>query len=184
MMRRLTLRILVALLTFAIGVAAASVWMVSRIAESEEPPCRSCSEIYTSSEISTVTFRELSANPGEFRGKLVRVEAIFHHDSGAISLRGERWAGPGAMYAGVAESRGACPGAWKALTVYSGYRTWYDSEADVVVVGRLERIDGEGDFYAGREGFNILCLERVEPIGSGIRQRVYYAIGRLAGAIY
>ena len=68
--------------------------------------------------------------------------------------------------------------------MYSGYQAWYDSDAEVAAVGRFERIEGEHNLNRGYDGFNILCLERVEPIGSGIRQRINYTIGRLASAMY
>lgn len=181
-MRRLTLRVAVTCLTFVVGVAAASVGMVSRVAEKEEAPCRDCSEIYSSSEILTVTLCEISANPERYRGRLVRIRAVFHHDAGTIHLFDPCGSG-GAARAGVAESCGACAGAWKALSIYSGYRTWYDGDADVVVVGRAGRIEGN-NFYQGLDGFNVLCLERAGPAGSGVWQRVYYTIGRGVALVF
>jgi hypothetical protein len=181
-MRRLTLRIAVAFLTFLIGVATASIWMVSRIAGKEEPPCRGCAELYSSSEIPTVTLCEISANPEQYRGKLVRVRAVFHNDAGAIHFFDSCGSG-GTMYAGIGESCGACAGTWKALSVYSGYKTWYDSDARVAVIGRAGHIGGK-NFYRDFDGFNILCLERVEPVGLGVWQRIYYTIGEAASTVF
>lgn len=177
-MRRFILRAALALLTFTISVAVASVWMVSRIPIKEEPPCRSCSELYSSSQILTVTLCEISANPVLYRGQIVRVRAVFHHDGMTIHLLDSCGRG-GAMYAGMAESCGACDGARKALSIYSGYETWYDNDADVVVIGRSGSIEGN-NFYQGYEGFNILCVERVEPFGLGVWQRIQYTVGQVA----
>ncbi|MDQ3820023.1 MAG: hypothetical protein M3362_20430 [Acidobacteriota bacterium] len=107
-MPRYTLRLTVALLTFLVGVAASSVFMVSRIADIEEPPCRSCSAVYSSSEIPAATVVEISADPEAYRGRLVRVRGIFHRDAAAIHLLAPRGGG-GAMYAGLAETAGRAP---------------------------------------------------------------------------
>src|SRR6266545_4420123 len=75
---------------------------------------------------------------------------------------------------GLNDSCEAGAGARKALTIYSGFETWYDSSAIVVMVGQAGRINNPKSFFHGDDGFNILCLERVEPIGSGESARRKY----------
>src|SRR5258708_2818528 len=79
-----------ALVTFSVGVfiasAVAAVWKISRIAETEQPPCKSCAFLYTGLEIPSISICQLKNNLGSYRGKVVRVRAAFHHDAGQVSL--------------------------------------------------------------------------------------------------
>lgn len=180
-MRSLTLRFVVALLTFSVGVAVASVWLVSRV-DPETPPCRSCAEIYASAahEIPTVTLCEVVSNPEHYRDQIVRLDVSFRSDSGSVSISDDagNCAKDAYTYAGFADPHASCVETQKALSVYSGYRTWYDAPpVEVVIVGRFGIID-DRNFYGGREGFNILCLEQVKPDGTGLLERIYYTLGR------
>ena len=104
-MQRLTLRLAVAALTFIIGVAVASVWIISHIAKIEEPPCHSCATIYSSaSEVQNITLCELSSKPELYKGKIVRIRAIFQHDSGTIILTDHKCEGGGVAYSGLSKS--------------------------------------------------------------------------------
>jgi hypothetical protein len=99
------------------------------------------------------------------------------HDAAQTFLRpteGECSGETMALKTGLDERSEACAGARKALTIYTGFETWYDSSAVVVVVGRGGRINNLKSYYQGIDGFNILCLEQVEPIGSGEAERKNY----------
>lgn len=85
------------------------------------------------------------------------------------------------MRTGLDQACESCMGARKALTIYTGFEEWYDSEAIVVVVGRIGTINNPRSYYHGEIGFNILCLEKVEPIGSGGAERRKYEKGWLGG---
>jgi hypothetical protein len=156
------------------------VWVVSRIPETEAPPCRSCSTIYAS-QIPTVNLCQLSSDLKRFSGKTVRVTGMFHHDAGQISLRD--YDCDAGIYAGLSPTCESCVGTQKALTMYTGYRTWYDSDANATVVARIGRIEGDNNFYRGYDGLNILCLERVEPIGPRVWYRIYYTVGQIGKRI-
>src|SRR6266550_4353926 len=84
-----------------VGASAGSVWHVSRVPNLEEPPCRSCSVSYSSTEIPTVALCDLTKNADRFRGKLVRVQAKFHHDAGLVSLIDDTCGVGGRMHAGL-----------------------------------------------------------------------------------
>jgi hypothetical protein len=187
MMRSHALRVVVRLLTFGLGLAVASVWLVSRV-DPETPPCRSCAAIYASAanEIPTVTLCDIANDPERYRGRMVRLDVIFLYDSGTFAIS-DATAGcaKNNIFPGVfADSHASCEDTQKALSIYSGYKTGYDmSPVGVVVVGSLDfivtrRIHGDG------EGFNILCLEQVKPEGAGIVQRIYYTVNRIFSSVF
>jgi hypothetical protein len=66
----------------------------------------------------------------------------------------------------------------KSLMVYPGLGSWYDGVAYVTVVGTVADFDNPDDFNFVFDGFTIECLERVEPIGFGLTERVFYTAGR------
>lgn len=81
-MHRLTLRFVVALITFVFGVVASTVWVVYRfspIERSGAPHDQRASTISsnTSAEVPTVAFCDLLANPAEYNQKIVRTQAVF-----------------------------------------------------------------------------------------------------------
>jgi hypothetical protein len=174
-MRRLRM-LIIAIVILLVLTPVITVWTVSRIPQTEAPPCHSCAGIY-SSQIPTVNLCELGSNLKQFSDQTIRVAGIFHHDAGQISLRNYD-CGAG-IYAGVSPSCESCVGTQKALTMYSGYRTWYDSDANATVVAKVGRIEGDNNFYRGYDGLNILCLERVEPIGPTVYYRIYYTVGQI-----
>jgi hypothetical protein len=143
----------------------------------EQAPCTKCRAVYSASEIPTIAICELTDNLTRYDGKLVRLKAIFVHDAGQTYLRPEDGTclqGGGGMNTGLDERSEACDGARKALSVYTGFETWYDSRAKVVVIGRVGQINNPRSYFHKGEGFNILCLEHVEPIGSGEAERRKY----------
>jgi hypothetical protein len=180
MRRRRTL--VVAIVALIVIAPAISVWAVSRIPNTEASPCRTCAGVYASAEIPTVNICQLSAELKQFSGKTVRVTGTFHHDAGQITLR--NYDCGAVIYLGLSPSCESCAGTQKALTMYTGYRTWYDSDANATVVARVGRIEGDNNFYRGYDGLNVVCLERVEPIGSSVRHRIYYAVGQISRRIF
>ena len=84
---------------------------------------------------------------------------------------------------GLARPLRACTGTQKMLVMHSGLGTWYDGAVSVTVLGYYGIIGNPKSYHQGREGFNIVCLERVEPIGSTRRGRINYAQERLLGAL-
>jgi hypothetical protein len=185
MMQSLSLRVVVALLTFSIGLAVASVWAIISV-ERDAAPCNSFASFYAAAadEIPTVTLCEIVSDPERYRDRVVRLKATFYHDAGTVSL-GEKGncAKSTHTYAGFAGFPASCAGNQKLLSIHSGYSTWYDGPpVDLVVVGR-SGIVNDGNFYQGREGFNILCVEQVTPDGMGIWQRIYYTVGKVVNFI-
>ena len=180
MMQSLSLRVVVAFLTFSIGLAVASVWAVASV-EQDVAPCDSFAAAHAdaANEIPTVTLCEIAADPERYRDRVVRRKATFRHDAGTVSLSEKgHCAGDASAYAGFAGFPASCAGNQKLLSIHSGYKTWYDGPpVDVVVVGRFGIIE-EGNLYQGREGFNILCVEQVSPDDMGIWQRIYYTVGK------
>ena len=85
------------------------------------------------------------------------------------------------MHAGLSNSFESCAGAMKALKIYSGFRTWYDSTANVVVIGSVGLLENPTLFDDGKDGFNIVCLERVSPGEYPMQDRIRYASGELFG---
>lgn len=175
----------VAVIIFTVGLlgasAAGSVWYVSRVANLEAPPCRSCSVPYSSTEIPTVGLCAIKKNAKEFRAKLVRVQAKFHHDAGQVSLIDDSCGMGGRMHAGLSNSFESCAGVMKALKIYSGFRTWYDSTAHVVVIGKVGLLENPTLYDDGKDGFNIVCLEQVSPGEFPTQDRIRYAAGELFG---
>lgn len=173
---RSCLRTLLLVLVVAVIAAVVSVWCVTRIAETEEPPCRSCVALASSTDIPLVTMCDLQSDPKKYEGKLVRVRTLFYHDAGQVRLLDD--ACPKlSLHSGLADSFQSCAGTSKALSIYSGFGTWYDSTARVIVVGRLGRL--ENPTLYEDDGFNITCLEKVRPNGWGIVERIYFAVGKL-----
>ena len=144
----------------------------------EQPPCQSCAGIYSSNgPIPTVEFCEFAAHPGLYSNGLVRLRAEFANDASQTILRppqGQCQEPMLAIRTGLDKHCAACDGARKALSIYSGFETWYDSHALVVVVGRMGVIKNPKSYYNGEPGFNISCLESVQPIGSGEMERQEY----------
>lgn len=167
------------LATFLIGVAISCIVVAVRQVpppQLEQPPCRACAQIYATSEIPSVSICELRENLDHYRGKVVRLRAVFHHDAGQVHLVDFSCRGVGAIHTGLSNSCESCTGARKALSIYTGFGTWYDSAAHVVVVGRAGILENP-TLFPDDDGFNIDCLENVEPMGSGLAERIKYRQG-------
>lgn len=161
--------------TLPFVVAAAVVVDSLRIGKQEQPPCRACAQMRD--DVPQVTVCELSSYKQKYTGKLVRVAAEFHHDSGQLFLRD----GACILRTGFAKEKQSCAGAWRRLQIMCGVDGWYDSTAPVSVLGSISKIP-DGNYYAGAEGFTISCLEQVrtEPDFS---QRMRFAEARLSGGL-
>ena len=174
------------ILTFVVGVAIS--WtvvflMVAPVPETEPLPCRDCARLHLSSEIPTVRICELRENFDQYRGKLVQVHALFHHDAGQVTLIDIGCAPNSAIHAGLSDSCASCAGARKALTVYTGFGSWYDGTARVMVLGRVGRLENP-TLFPDDNGFNIDCIETVAPLGNGVEERMKYRRGELLQFLY
>ena len=165
-MKRFTLRFAITLLGFIIGVSAVTVWL---LAHQEEPPCRSCAQVYSlaSPELETISFSDLVANPENFKGRIVRVRGNLNNDAGYKSLYAPAPKDEGMHLMAEFNDRSsysACDGVRKALRDIAGIGHWKkDGSAGVVVVGRLGELD---HFWRGKFGFEILCVEQAYPLGA------------------
>jgi hypothetical protein len=80
-MHRFTLRFIVALITFAFGVAASTLWVIHRFSPTErsgvpQQPHSSAVSYNTVSEVPTVAFCDLLANPTDYSHKIIRLQAV------------------------------------------------------------------------------------------------------------
>jgi len=181
------LRLLIVAVTFLFAVTVLSVWLVSRVSRYERPPCATCADIYASAEIPTFSICELSNNPGRYENKVIRIRARLVHDAGYIFLSDQTCGARSYIRAGFVESSGSCEGSRKRLSRYSGYETWYDGSATVLVVGSI----GPAVNYHEGNGFNIECLESADGPEMGTAGRiffevfssVYFTIGKVGGII-
>ncbi len=169
--------------TFLIGISVATIWMLSRVENTEAPPCRSCAETYSlASEIPMVSVREVVNNPERYANRIIRIRARFVHDSGYISLHDQVQSCGHFSFlrAGLSvEQVQSCEGTRKALAIHSGFGTWYDGGSNITIVGRYGRIEDDRGFNDGESGVNILCLEEVSPLDSGLSGRIHYTIEKL-----
>ncbi len=116
-------------------------------------------------------FCEVKNNLDFYRGKVVRVRAAFHHDAGQVNLFDDACPNV-ALHAGLADVCQSCVGGRKALTIYSGFRTWYDSTARVVILGKLA--DWKTQPYLTTTMDSTSYAWSAEPIGSGRKDRIRY----------
>ncbi len=173
MLRKRT-RIFVALPFVVFAVFGASVWLTTRIPETEGPPCKNCS--YGSNDIPTVPLCELLANHSAYRGRLIRVRAILHNDSGDLSFRDKSCQGSGSIHLKFVDRCGSCVGAGKALTIYTGWGLSYEGSARVTAVGTVNEVENSTESRFSFDRFVVQCLEGVEPINPTIGFRIRYTI--------
>jgi hypothetical protein len=186
-LRRIGIRLGIALLIVLLGLIAGSIF-ISRESETEPPPCPACSAVYASaaSEVPTVTPCDLVHDPKRYNDQVVRVRAIWRHDSGTVSLSdpAAQCEGGSPMKAGLPESFASCDGARQMLVIHTGlgFERGYNGRANVIVAGRYGRVQS-GDGSDAETGLTILCVERVTPIGSEIRGRIRYAMEEVSRRI-
>jgi hypothetical protein len=172
----------VLVLLLGIGIPAAAGWFVSRTPETENSPCQSCSSLYSSFAIQTWDICNIPPT-SDHSDRLFRIRATFENDAGDTTLGLGDTECRRAVRAGLARPLSACVGTQKMLVMHSGLGTWYDGAVSVTVLGYFGLIENPKSYHRSREGFNIECLERVEPIGSTLRGRINYAQERLLVAL-
>jgi hypothetical protein len=111
---------------------------------------------------------------GKRLGKqIVRVWGIFENDAFQLTLRD----GNCTVMVGFVKPVRACKGVWQKFQMVTGTGTWYDGTAEVTMTGSMGRIP-EPNYFAGKEGFNVLCLESVQTEPQA-RERRNFLIHRL-----
>jgi hypothetical protein len=131
--------------------------------------CQKCLDVSKTENLETKTFSEI-LNDKSFQGKKVRIKALFRHDADYIFLQ-DLNDGKDAAPAGFDKNSISCTDTEKTLQVCTGYKTWYDSSVEVTVVGYLGKIDKDTNpFQGGDKGFNIICVEQVNPTDEEIKR--------------
>jgi hypothetical protein len=165
-MRRLTLRFMVASLTFIIGVTAAVVWFAYRM-PSVETLEYSPADV---AEILNVPFCDLARDPNSYDKQIVRTEAIYFANSENEALynptcgfdHADAWVKFDASYKVNPEIDE------RLMEIFRPSRTSPAGEASVTVVGRFHAPDGKG--YGHLNGyrflFEIMRIERVEKVSA------------------
>ena len=154
-----------------IGAAAItfSLYFLTRIPTVEPAPCSACP--VASEAVPQASVCELD---GKRLGKqVVRVRGIFDNDAFQLTLRD----GKCSVMVGFAKPVRACRGAWQKFQMVTGTGTWYDGNAEVTMTGTMGEI-AKPNYYAGKEGFNVLCLESVHTEPQA-RERENFLIHRL-----
>ena len=175
-MRRILIWFGIGLLTLLVGVGAAVGWFgfgLGPPAEAmNEPPCGStgrsrikpdtCS-LFSSQAISTVPFCALVRDPERYAQTLVRTQAKFYSDSGNFGLAAPECSGESkAAIVDFDSSYGITSEAQKAFDelLCSRRRYYANKEADVVVVGRFEGLDGKPGDHNRSPQFVVMCISR------------------------
>ena len=143
----------------------------------ESPPCAACKGVYPdSASLPLTSVAALARNPPQLESAPFRMEAHLRNDSGRLVLRQAGAIGTTApeLEAGINVEFAACEGAMKTLVVQTGYTSWYEGAADVVIIARLADAESEPTV-------EILCLEKVAPASAlkGFAQKIRYALRRL-----
>jgi hypothetical protein len=142
--------------------------------------CRICRE--TNRQALDIPFAELSENSEKYAGQMIRLEAIFVHDSGYTSLRDPTASGVKAMPVGFGKDYVACSSTQNALSFHTGLGGWYDGIAYIRLIGTYGTIDDQRKFMDRMAGFTLLCLEEVKPVDPSKDipiNTVRYAIGQI-----
>ncbi len=165
-MKHISFRLLIGLITFALGVVSVTLWLIyqpSPTEKIEEPPCKTCAAIYSiSAGLPTLSFCEM-VNRSENYYKVVRVRATFGNDAGQLSMYDRNCEGNG-IVAEFADDYQSCDGAREALSKYSGWGALdFDGHSEVVVVGRYGPLNDTGSPNYKGWGFKIMCLEEASP---------------------
>lgn len=163
-MKKKILYILVGVLAFSISLAIVIffTFQPSYNLEESREVCQKCLDVSKTENLEIKKLSEILYDKN-FQGKKVRIKALFRHDAGYIfvqDLKNGKYAVP----VGINKDTIPCPQTEKTLQVCTGYKTWYDSSVEVTIVGYLGKIDEENNsFQSGKNGFNIICIEQVNP---------------------
>lgn len=177
-MRRILIWFGIGLLTLLVVVGAAVGWFGFSLgppAEAmNEPPCGSTSRSQISPErcslllsqaIPTVPFCSLVRDPESFAQTLVRTQAKLYSDSGNLGLADSECSGEGkAAIVDFDSSYGITSEAQTAFDdlLCARHRYYANKEADVVVVGRFDGVDGKPGDRHGSLQFVIVCIEQAK----------------------
>lgn len=87
-MQRFTLRLVVALITFTLGVTASAVWIIYHLSPAEKPGSSeiAAARIATLSASPTAAFCDLIAHPADFNQRVIRTEADLFSYHADLSL--------------------------------------------------------------------------------------------------
>ena len=168
-MRKKILYITVGVLAFTVGLATVLFFAFkpSYNLEESRKVCQKCLDVSKTENLETKKLSEIF-NDNNFRGKKVRIKAIFNHDAGYTflqDLENKKIAIP----ASFDKNGTSCEDTEKTLQICTGYKTWYDSYVEVTVIGYLGEIDETDSFQAGEFGFNIICIEQVNPTEENLK---------------
>ncbi len=126
-----------------------------------ENVCQECLDFAEARNIETKNLADLIINK-EFYGKTFRVKAELIHDTGYIYLKNGQ---SPTTYIPVTFDRAkiTCAETEKTLRVCAGIDAWYDGGVkEVTVIGDFGRINEEDNWGRKTEGFNIICVEKVD----------------------
>ena len=140
----------------------------TEVPSQESVPCDAC--VSMTSSLHQVSVCDLTHGHSS---NLVRVHGMFSNDAGQLYLRD----GGCTVVVGLTEEKRGCRGAWRKLQVVSGIGTWYDGEATVAALGATGPISAP-NYFAGNEGFTIVCLEEVNTSPNS-RTKVNFLLHRL-----
>lgn len=136
--------------------------------EESRKVCQKCLDVSKTENLETKRLSEILYDKN-FQGKKVRTKVFFGHDAGYIFIQ-DLVVGKDAVPAGFDKNTISCVDTEKVLQVCTGYKTWYDSSVEVTVIGYLGKIDKEmNPFQGGADGFNIICIEQVNPTGKDLK---------------
>lgn len=170
-MKKKILYVIVGVLAFSIslGIVFFFAFTPSYDLEASKQVCQKCLDVSKTENLETKSLSEILYDKN-FQGKKVRVKAIFENDAGFIFLR-DLEIEKGTVPVGFDKNAISCADTEKTLQVCTGYKTWYDSSVEVTVIGYLGEIDKETDsFQGGKNGFNIICVERVNPTDQELKE--------------
>ncbi len=169
-MKKKILYVSVGILAFSISLAIVFIFAFrpSYNLEASRKVCQKCLDVSKTENLETKRLSEI-INDKSFQGKKVRIKAIFRHDAGYIFIQ-DLEDGKDAVPANFDKNAISCADAEKTLQICTGYKTWYDSSVEVTVIGYLGKIDGKtNSLQGGKNGFNIVCIEQVNPTEKDLR---------------
>ncbi len=163
-MKKTILYVFVGILAFSISLALVFFFAFpsSSDLETSREICQKCSDFSNKENLETTSLSDILYDKN-FQGKKIRIKAHFRHDAGYIflqDLKNEKDAIP----VGFDENAISCGKTQKTLRLCTGYKHWYwfDGIVEITVVGYLGKVNSNS-FQKGEEGFNIICIEKVNP---------------------
>lgn len=168
--RKITLRMAIAIFTLLVGLAITASWLFWRQSPKlEEPPCRSCDEIYKARnpDLKTVTVVQLISNPEQYQDQIVQVRGILSYcdarDKGLFDSEGE---GAGIrLFDQVNDSpTNSCSDVDKLLQDRTSKCQGKGISVKVLAVGRLSGFDKMRPSNQANIQFTPLCIQRADKV--------------------